>query len=374
MKRGSLHAQIGRLPGNLDGFCACPATSGRFRPRSEVMTASRLLSLAEILPSGPAPVAAVEVHPDAALGAIAAEDVRMAEGWPQMAFAREPGYAVRSRMLIGATAYEPAILPASTPCLAAGDALPDGADAVLPAQTVVASAMGFEAFATIRPGEGIRRKGQDWPAGRTLLREGSRIGPMEQALLLAMNVPAIRVRRAAVHLDRALPDAVRHLLAGWAGALGLMITGPAQAQFQIEACPLREARLALKPGRFGALHRHAETIRLAIPPDLAEAAGLWHAVALPVLASLSGAGVVQSRGRLAGKLVSGIGFTELAFMRRESDAWLPLETGDCTLATLAEAQAVSLLPAGSEGQPAGAEITLLPLGGAFSTMFDRMPV
>jgi len=297
------------------------------------MTASRLLSLAEILPSGLAPVAAVEVHPDAALGAIAAEDVRMAEGWPQMAFAREPGYAVRSRMLIGATAYEPAILPASTPCLAAGDALPDGADAVLPAQTVVASAMGFEAFATIRPGEGIRRQGQDWPAGRTLLREGSRIGPMEQALLLAMNVPAIRVRRVAVHLDRALPDAVRHLLAGWAGALGLMITGPAQAQFQIEACPLREARLALKPGRFG-----------------------------------------QSRGRLAGKLVSGIGFSELAFLSRESEAWLPLETGDCTLATLAEAQAVSLLPAGSEGQPAGAEITLLPLGGGFSTMFDRMPV
>lgn len=353
-------------------FAHDPATSGRFRPKSIAMNAPRLLSLAEILPNTLTPVAAVEVHPEAALGAIAAEDVRMAEGWPQMAVAREPGYAVRSRMLIGATAYEPAILPASTPRLAAGDALPDGADAVLPAQTVVASPMGLEAFATIRPGEGIRRQGQDWPAGRTLLREGSRIGPMEQALLLAMKVPAIRVRRAAVNLDRALPEAVRHLLAGWAGALGLMITGPAQAQFRLEACPPGAASLALRPGRFGALHRDAETIRLAIPPDLAEAAGLWHAVALPVLASLSGAGVAQARGRLAGKLVSGIGFTELAFLRREGEAWLPLETGDCTLATLAQTQAVSLVPAGSEGQPAGAEITLLPLGGAFSTMFDRI--
>ncbi|MCA3600525.1 MAG: hypothetical protein IOC58_06350 [Methylobacterium sp.] len=336
------------------------------------MTASRLLSLAEILPSGLAPVAAVEVHPDAALGAIAAEDVLMAEGWPRMAVAREPGYAVRSRMLIGATAYEPALLPKNIARLAAGDALPDGADAVLPAPAVVASPMGLEAFATICPGEGIRRQGQDWPAGRLLLREGSRIGPLEQALLLAMKVPATRVRRAAVSLDRALPDAVCHLLAGWAGALGLMITGPAQAQFRLEAGPPGEASLALRPGRFGALHRDAETIRLAIPPDLAEATGLWHAVALPVLASLSGARPVQSRGRLAGKLVSSIGFTELAFLRREGEAWLPLETGDCTLATLAQAQAVSLIPAGSEGQPAGAEISLLPLGGAFSTMNDRI--
>ncbi len=335
------------------------------------MNAPRLLSLAEILPAGLVPVEPVSVSPAEALGAIAAEDLALPEGWPRTSLAREPGYAIASRMLIGATAYEPALLPASTPLLKAGEPLPDRADAILPAASVAVSPMGLEAFATIRPGEGVRRAGQDWPAGRLLLKAGARIGPVEQAMMLAMEVPTIRIRRAAVSLDPALPEAIRGLLSRWAESLGAVIVPAAQADLRLEACAFAEPRLALRPGRFGSLAADGPVLRLAIPPDLAEATGLWHALALPLLAQLSGAALHAFQGQLAGKLVSGIGYSELAFLRREGDGWLPLETGDCTLATLAEAEAVLVMPAGSEGQPAGSEITLMPFGGAFLTMRDR---
>ncbi len=335
------------------------------------MNAPRLLSLAEILPAGLPPVEPVTVAPAEALGAIAAEHIALPEGWPRANLAREPGYAVTARMLIGATAYEPAVLPASTPLLGAGDPLPERADAILPAASVMATPMGLEAFATIRPGEGVRRTKQDWPADRLVLAAGTMIGRMEQAVLLAMEVPALSVRRAALSLDPALPEAIRALIAGWATMLGVAIAPAAQAHLRLEACAFTEPRLALRPGRYGALMADGPASSLALPPDLAEATGLWHALALPVLARLSGATLNNFHGALAGKLVSGIGFSELAFLRREDDAWLPLETGDCTLATLAEAEAVALLPAGSEGHPAGDTIPLMPLGGGFSTMRNR---
>lgn len=335
------------------------------------MNAPRLISLAEILPAGITPVEPVIVSPAEALGAVAAEDIAVPEGWPRASLAREPGYAVASRMLIGAIAYEPALLPASTPLLQAGEPLPERADAILPAASVAAAHLGLEAFATIRPGEGVRRAGQDWPPGRPLLKAGARIGAVEQAMLLAMQVPTLRIRRAGVSLDPALPEAICGLFSQWTEALGMAIAPTAQAHLRLEACAFTEPRLALRPGRYGALTVEGPALRLAIPPDLAEAAGLWHALALPVLARLSGATLHKFPGLLDSKLVSGIGFSELAFLRRGGDGWLPLETGDCTFATLSEAEAVALLPAGSEGQPAGAEITLEPLGGAFSTMRDR---
>ncbi len=335
------------------------------------MNAPRLLSLAEILPAGLKPVEARAVSSVEALGAIAAEDIPVSEGWPRASLAREPGYAVASRVLIGATAYEPALLPASSPLLKAGEPLPERTDAILPAASVAASPMGLEAFATIRPGEGVRRAWQDWPAGRHLLKAGAMIGPVEQAMLVAMEVPTLRIRRAGVSLDPSLPEAIRGLFLRWAKALGAAIVPAAQAHLRLEACAFAEPHLALRPGRFGSLAADGPALRLAIPPDLAEATGLWHALALPLLAQLCGAALHTVQGQLAGKLVSGIGYSELAFLRREGDGWLPLETGDCTLATLAEAEAVVLMPAGSEGQPAGSEITLWPLGGAFLTMRDR---
>lgn len=334
------------------------------------MSVSRLLSLAEILPSGLVPVAPFAASPAEALGAIAAVDVMIAEGWPRRAVAREPGYAVSARALIGATAYEPALLPASTPLVAAGEILPPGPDAILPASSLAASPLGLEAFGTIRPGEGIRRAGQDWPAGRIVVRPGAPIGRMEQALLMTMEVAEVAVRRASLSIDPALPAFICGLLRGWAHALGVAIAPPDRAHLHIEVCAMTEPRLALRPGRFGALRREGESFRLALPPDLAEATGLWHALALPLLAMLSGARLRQFDGRLAGKITSGIGFSELAFLQRDGENWLPLETGDCTFSTLAETEAVALIPAGSEGFAAGAMLPLMPLGGAFSTMRD----
>lgn len=332
------------------------------------MNAPRLRSLVEILPAGPEPIAA-ETRPMAeTLGAIAAEDVALPGGWPLTAVAREPGYAVRSRALIGATAYEPALFSPAPPLLAAGDPLPEGVDAILPPQATASSPLGIEAFAPLRPGEGVRRAGQDWPAGQPVLRAGAQIEAIDQAVLMTTQISGMRVRRVTISIGATLPPAIQTLLTQWSNGLGLRPSTPANAHIRLEAGAFADPQPALRPGRFGALQRDGEAWVLQVPPDIAEAVGLWHGLALPILAGLSGTRLRVFEGRLAGKLVSGIGFSELAFLRRAGDGWLPLETGECTLATLAQTEAVALVAAGSEGQPAEATIALSPLGGAFVTM------
>jgi molybdopterin molybdotransferase len=78
-----------------------------------------------------------------------------------------------------------------------GAPLPDGTDAVLIQEDTRPAAEGIEATEAVRPGENVRPRGSDFAAG-TRLAAPRRLSSAEVALLAAMNVPAVTVRRRPV--------------------------------------------------------------------------------------------------------------------------------------------------------------------------------
>jgi hypothetical protein len=56
---------------------------------------------------------------------------------------------------------------------------------------------------------------------------------------------------------------------------------------------------------------------------------------------------------LGRKIASSVGIAEVALLRREQDAWLPLAVGDLPFETIARADAWLLVSGDSEGYAAG---------------------
>src|SRR5262245_35558234 len=101
---------------------------------------------------------------DSALGLTLAADVTMSQARPAAALALRDGFAVRAEETLDAGSYAPA--PLSTPPaeVAAGAALPPGADAVTPLDAVT-FARSAQALAAVAPGEGVLPAGADAKAG-----------------------------------------------------------------------------------------------------------------------------------------------------------------------------------------------------------------
>jgi molybdopterin molybdotransferase len=133
------------------------------------------------------------------------------------------GYAVRSSSTEGASAYNRIrlqVVGESMPgrafggTVAAGEAvrimtgapMPDGADAVLPAEFVdaepdAARARSIAALSDVSPGKNTGRRGEDVAAGTTLLECGRRLRPQDVGVCSSVGVGALPVvRRPAVRL------------------------------------------------------------------------------------------------------------------------------------------------------------------------------
>jgi molybdopterin biosynthesis enzyme len=64
------------------------------------------------------------------------------------------------------------------------------------------------------------------------------------------------------------------------------------------------------------------------------------------------------KAKLARKIASPLGFAELVPVRMRDGAAEPIASGYLSLAALAQAQGWILVPADSEGYPAGAEVMI----------------
>ena len=133
--------------------------------------------------------------------------------WPLPPFdaAGVDGYAVRSDDVRAASAQSPVALPvvddvpagyrASRPVaqgaairIASGAPLPAGADAVVPRDRTDAGMPTVSVQAPVGSGEGIRRAGEDLPAGYVVLEAGASVGAREVALLAAVGQSRVSVR------------------------------------------------------------------------------------------------------------------------------------------------------------------------------------
>jgi molybdopterin molybdotransferase len=171
---------------------------------------SELISIAEARRSVLAavrPLDTEEVGLDAALGRVLAEEVTSAIQVPPFDSSAMDGYAVaagpaaelevvdESRAGHPATA---AVRAGTAIRISTGAAVPEGADAVVPAERsepVGAAANGRVRVPATVSGENVRYAGEDVRAGDVVIRSGTVLGPAELGVAASVGRPAVRCAR-----------------------------------------------------------------------------------------------------------------------------------------------------------------------------------
>jgi molybdopterin molybdotransferase len=208
-----------------------------------------LLQLARTLPSE-------LVATDVAAGRVLAEPLVASAPMPPFSYSAMDGYALAMADL---TQNGPWVLPVSgesrtgrrPEALVAGNAaristgaeLPAGADTVVPREQTTPTDVGIELTELPRPGQHIRRAGEDLAEGAIAIERGSRLGPAHVGLALSLDAVELRVTRrprvailatgdelraaGAQHVPGKIPDSVSlplRVLAERAGAIARVLS------------------------------------------------------------------------------------------------------------------------------------------------------
>jgi molybdopterin biosynthesis enzyme len=361
-------------------------------PQTQRLT--RLTPVGDVLARIDALVKAVapgEVGIAAAIGCILAHDLVL-DPRPASPIALRDGWAVRSELTLDASAYTPAPLPTAIR-IETGGLLPAGVDAVAPPDGVSVRHGRAEAVTPVVAGEGVLPAGADAGRGATLGHVGQRLGPLQVAVLTAAGRERISVRAPRVRLvrARARPDhilsAVCSLIARAVAAEGGVTEGegPADLAAALEdthadaivavggtgsgrndASVHTLARLgrveahgiALSPGETAAFGVAGTRPVLLLPGRVDAALAVWLMLGRRMLARLSGGSEhhLSSMAVLTRKIASPLGLAEVVPVRCRAGKAEPLASGYWPLHALAQADGWVLVPADSEGYPAGAEV------------------
>jgi molybdopterin molybdotransferase len=325
------------------------------------------------------------------------------------------GYAIRSEETVGAGNYNPLLfsiqegitplLPASVARVAAGDALPPGADAVLPFEAVQANQGTLEVSSAIVPGAGIARKGEQVRAGNELLPASQPLRPQDLGLAASFGLtalPVVRQPRVRLVIAGAKPCAfsrpgdangpmLRALIARDGGVMETLCSGRSDRQAIAHAITGASADVILVAGRTGTGADDEAPLALAAAGEVAihgialrpgGTVGMGTAGSTPVfllpgdpLACLCAYDLFAGRmirrlgGRRPGlpyvarefelvrKLVSTIGVVELCRVRLAQGKAEPLGSAEAGgLASAVRADGFVVVPAASEGYPPGARV------------------
>ena len=337
------------------------------------------------------PVAPVELALAEALRCVAAEMPRL-PAYPPRDIAAADGFAFAAHDLVGASSYSPLPLTSAPRWVEAGEAMPDGCDCVVDADSVDTSGPIAQVLAEAVPGQSVRRAGHDVAGSSAVTAAGRRITPHDLAVARAAGLKGLRVRRPRLRIvnipgatlsadliaesarhagaEATIVDAAGRDAASIAAALDaqscdLLITvggsGVGRSDATVRALAERGEviahGIALQPGRTSAVGRIGKTPVAALPgaPDQAFAA--WCALALPALDRLSGRRPRQTLGLpLARKVASSVGLAEIVLLERKEGSWMPLAAGELSLEAIARADAWLTVPGGSEGFAAGASV------------------
>ncbi|MFN3483723.1 MAG: hypothetical protein ACK4YX_11955 [Rhabdaerophilum calidifontis] len=313
-----------------------------------------------------APVAPVEVAPAAAIGAVAATTILAPGPVPACARALKDGFAVEAAAPAGASAYEPLPLAPPARLVGAGEALPPGCDAVLPADAVQMEGGLAQALAAAFPGENVRLAGDDLAAGATIATAGTRIGPRAALAAAQAGISRLLIRRPRFRIaaeDGADPG-LAALIGALAGAFGHRpVAAGAEPDILIRCDAGAPPRLAVNGGIPAGLMLTPEGRPvLTLAPRFDAALAGFLVLGLPILAARAGLTPPLEALPLATKVSSAIGMSDTILLRRVGAAWRPLATGAIPLQALMEAEAVAIAPAMLEGYAAGEVLAALRLG------------
>lgn len=367
---------------------------------------SRLTPLADALAAIDAlvrPVEPREVDIGAALGRTLATDAAPAEARPAVALALRDGWAVRSEDTMDAGSYAPAVLSAMPLRVESGEPLPPGADAVTPLDAVACDGKRAEALAVIAPGYGVLPAGADAAAGKALRHAGQRLRSIDVAVLLAVGVSRVTIREPRIRLVRAraaggaVIDACYALIAQFIeadGALAILDEDTEQAANHLEAALHHEGSdavivlggtgngstdasvstlakvgriefhgVGLIPGDTTAFGFAGARPVLLLPGRIDAALAVWLVIGRRWLGRLAARSEEETpaMAELSRKIASAVGMAEVILVRRRDDAVEPLASGYLSFSALERADGWILVPATSEGYPAGARVAVRPL-------------
>ncbi|HEU5214607.1 MAG TPA: gephyrin-like molybdotransferase Glp [Gaiellaceae bacterium] len=158
----------------------------------------RVLARARPLPSEPVPVAE-------AGGRVVAEDVVAGVDLPPFPSSAMDGFAVRvadlpsALRIVGESAagrpYEARLEPECAVAISTGAVVPEGADAVVPVESVVKKENTVEIPLAFKPGAHIRPRGGDVAAGDVVVPAGARLTPARLAAAAASGLATLPCAR-----------------------------------------------------------------------------------------------------------------------------------------------------------------------------------
>jgi molybdopterin biosynthesis enzyme len=331
---------------------------------------------------------------DARFGVLAT-DVVTKDPLPAAAVALRDGWAVDSESTRDAGPYAPMILQPSPQRLDAFAALPPGTDAVAPLDAVSALGGLAQIMAPVAPGEGVLQPGADSEAGHVLCSAGSRLRASDVAVLTASGIATVSVRQPRIQIvnaktNDAILDAAASMLARMAEAAGAIVEiafdldrafrddgadaiigvgGTGSGRDDRAVIALSKAGtvtchgIGLAPGETSAFGTVRGRPVLLMPGRIDAALACWLVLGRVLVDRLSG-GVgknIAVKARLARKVTSAVGLAEVIPLARTDAAVTPLASVYLSLQSLARADGWLLVPAESEGYPAGTEIEMRTL-------------
>ena len=319
-----------------------------------------------------------------AAGLILAQDLTVGADVPAGAMALRSGYAVAARDLVGVSAYAPLLVPIP-PWTEAGQALPPGLDAIIPADGVSVLGSTAEIVASPSPGENVRRAGEDARSGECLRRRGEPVRARDVAAAIASGITSALVHTFTIqgYADPST-EVLSPVLSGlcgatvrtapWSGeapppdAVGSSLTIVAshdRAAFDLlgGTGATVASGLALGSAEYVAVGLLGGTPLIVAPPRLDTLVALSYALIHPLIDRAAGRDRVPvwRRAALCRKLSSAVGLTELALVRDMDGQFEPLSVGSLTPSTLVRADGYVIIPPESEGFQAGAMVEVYGL-------------
>lgn len=359
----------------------------------QLQRVTRLLPVAEVIAriaARAAPVAPRALMGDA--GMTAAADLRAASAVPARAIALRDGWAVAADAVSDAGPYSP--VPLRARWVDQGTPLPEACDAVLAPDAVTASGGSMQAVAAAAPGDGVLPAGADATPAVPLRRAGARLRALDIAALrlaglteIAVRLPRIRLvaTDAALHRGRdEITGLVARMIEGAAtvvrsndleaslarpdadAIVAIGGTGEGRNDRSVQLLARHGVvdvhGMALAPGESAAFGGAGACPVLLLPGRLDAALAVFLVIGRHLVARLAG-GDAAANGtplRLARKIASPVGLTELVPVARETDGLVPLARAAIPLQALARADGYVLVPPESEGFQAGASVEMHP--------------
>ena len=393
-----------------------------------------MLSFAEALRrvlDGVEPLGSERLGLRAAAGRVLARDLVAPLALPRFDHSAMDGYAVDSRVFAGAGPWqlavrgesraggEPAPLVAGSACrIFTGAALPAGADAVILQEDTRLSGDRAVFSEAARPGQNVRRRGEDLAEGALALRAGTRLGAFQLGLAASLDqvellvcrrprvsivctgdelrapgspgaassipesnglcvaIEAERIGAVAELAELAADDtaATVRTFASLLGTADLLVTigGVSVGDYDVVRPALEAAgaqldfwKVQIKPGKPLAYGRCGKTRILGLPGNPVSAQLTFALFGLPLLRALSGERDAQPRfrsARLLAELRQRPGRLGFYRARSTADGVLPLvNQASGNVVSMAEADALIAVPADSTGYAAGEMVEILRL-------------